>query len=1202
MFKKIGQLSFISLVMFGWLFSGWPQLPSVDAAIGDIGHWRDTTGGQIPGTTFSAFDFNSEIQNDGSFITDGNGQMIVLELPDYVEVFRSHDSTGLQDLTGSQTLNIARDVDFGDALSFTKASNTAVDVTNPADIFSWANVWTARNNIGAGSRQTSFGSVTINGVEQSIGEHGNYSRGNQSTTDTFAMSFHPAGIFTVGTAGYDIGINSDPLAGGQAGGNDRTQPNTLGFFAINLDTLVPPQFEQSAYRWFANSDSTDVGAALDTQDTPATLSTSGETFRLRMLMHVSDNQLRQNETNFKLQFAEKVGSCDTSFTGETYTDVTTSTVIAFNDNATPADGDSLTANPNDPINGVHTIVNQSYEEVNNFTTSVSAIADGQDGKWDFSLIDNGAPVNTSYCFRMVESNDAVLDTYTVIPEITTASSFCPSSVNVFPYNQDFEGSIGDWVQSTDDDIDWDINSGTTTSVDTGPSAAATGTDYIYVEASTPNYPNIRSIITSPCFDLSNKDTASFDFQYHMYSVTTGDMGSIDLEITTNGSTWTSLFNETVNQGDQWNSESIDLTPYVGQEIQLRFNRFIGDTWQADVAVDDVSVSTTDAIGPGGGVPGMRTWLKANVLSSITTSTDGSDVTLWEDQSIGSHDYSPSTTAPDYVDNSTNNINFNQTVNFNSSNNESLQTANSLDYNTGTSVRKVVNMNFRTSSDITNRQQLFEEGGSTRGLGIWILGGEIYASIWNRAETAPLGDWNNGTFISTINTPITIDTEYVLTCEFDGDNSGVTQNGTFTCYLNGESIGSLTGLGQIYNHTDAIGLGFTNGGSLFEDGTSSGGNYFNGDIAEFIYQNDPASITTLQRNKTESYLALKYGVTLDQSLVGGGIDYLDSTGVNFWSEDINDVYEHDIVGVGRDDTSVFDQRISQSVNTDAIITIALDNDFTSANNDGSRTTTHTNDRQFLVLANNDDVTTIQTTEIDLGSYSGRIGREWLIQKTANFTQNVNLKFDGFDDTYELLIDADGDFSSGATNLGVLSAAGEITNINLIDGQYITLAQSQAQEISFSISDNTIGHGLLSLLNNRYASGDEIGSDTFTTAHTIDASTNASGGYVVEIDGITLTNTTTGHTINPIGGTAITSTPGTEQFGIRLIPTGTGDSVAPYDTANFAYDTANFSDIVASGVGDNTVTNYNVEYIANIDPLTPAGTYTATVTYTMHAEFN
>ncbi|MCX7616315.1 MAG: hypothetical protein N2Z68_02910 [Patescibacteria group bacterium] len=188
-------------------------------------------------------------------------------------------------------------------------------------------------------------------------------------------------------------------------------------------------FNQSAYRFFSNLDSTDVGSSLTlSQDTPATLSSSGQAFRLRNLLHIGTNRLLLNEQNFKLQFAQRGADnlCDTSFSGETYSDVTTATAIAYNDNTTPTDGTALTANASDPIHGADTIVNQTYEELNNFTNSVAAISSGQDGKWDFSLKDNGAPANTTYCFRIVKADGSLLNTYSVIPQITTASAFTPS--------------------------------------------------------------------------------------------------------------------------------------------------------------------------------------------------------------------------------------------------------------------------------------------------------------------------------------------------------------------------------------------------------------------------------------------------------------------------------------------------------------------------------------------------------------------------------------------------------------------------------------------------------------------------------------------------------------------------------------------------------------------------------------------------------
>ncbi|WP_461587329.1 immunoglobulin-like domain-containing protein [Winogradskyella sp.] len=175
--------------------------------------------------------------------------------------------------------------------------------------------------------------------------------------------------------------------------------------------------------------------------------------------------------------------------------------------------------------------------------------------------------------------------------VTAPSTGCSGGVTTYPYTQSFEGSIGDWSQSSADDLNWTVDAAGTPSNNTGPSSASQGSDYIYVEASGngTGYPNKRAIITSPCFDLNGLTTPSFDFDYHMFGST--DMGSIALEVSDDeGASWTSLWSETGNKGNQWNSQSIDLSTYAGSSIQLRFNRFVGGTWQADIAIDNINLS------------------------------------------------------------------------------------------------------------------------------------------------------------------------------------------------------------------------------------------------------------------------------------------------------------------------------------------------------------------------------------------------------------------------------------------------------------------------------------------------------------------------------------------------------------------------------------------------------------------------------------
>ena len=110
----------------------------------------------------------------------------------------------------------------------------------------------------------------------------------------------------------------------------------------------------------------------------------------------------------------------------------------YNYNPSVADGVSLVANANDPTHGGDTIVNQSYEELNNLTNAQAAIPNGQDAKWDFALKDNGAPGGTAYCFRIVKSDGTVLDTTSVVPQVTTAVAGSDTlSFSVTPNAADF---------------------------------------------------------------------------------------------------------------------------------------------------------------------------------------------------------------------------------------------------------------------------------------------------------------------------------------------------------------------------------------------------------------------------------------------------------------------------------------------------------------------------------------------------------------------------------------------------------------------------------------------------------------------------------------------------------------------------------------------------------------------------------------------
>lgn len=158
------------------------------------------------------------------------------------------------------------------------------------------------------------------------------------------------------------------------------------------------------------------------------------------------------------------------------------------------------------------------------------------------------------------------------------------------------------------------------------------------------------------------------------------------------------------------------------------------------------------------------------------------------------------------------------------------------------------------------------------------------------------------------------------------------------------------------------------------------------------------------------------------------------------------------------------------------------------------------------------------------------------------------------------------------------------------------------ITMSISSSSVGFGALSSIASRYATSNGLGSTTiYTTAHTISASTNATGGYVITVDGTSLKAGV--HTITPIGSTALSPSIGAEQFGIAFsTASGTGLAVAPYATTNqYAFATTTFPDTVATGAGDSVSSIFNVSYVANIAANTEAGVYNSQVTYTVTGAF-
>ncbi len=233
----------------------------------------------------------------------------------------------------------------------------------------------------------------------------------------------------------------------------------------------------------------------------------------------------------------------------------------------------------------------------------------------------------------------------------------------------------------------------------------------------------------------------------------------------------------------------------------------------------------------------------------------------------------------------------------------------------------------------------------------------------------------------------------------------------------------------------------NGGSIDAGGTlaigaeqdSPNGGYdrdqdFDGELAEVIIYN--YDLNDAQLTIVENYLAAKYN----------GEFAIANSYFTFGSN-----YGHDLVGIGQ-------------LNGDQHLAAQSDDMFTIGTASGLDT-----DGDFLFIGHNDDdMTTWSSTEApNAGSNFRRMAREWIMDESgdiSDFTATIDLA--GFPappagfDTYYLLVDADGDFSSTSTFYLLNNIGGteyEAGNVSVVDGGFMTIGVALT-EIQFNTTSS------------------------------------------------------------------------------------------------------------------------------------------------------
>ncbi len=601
--------------------------------------------------------------------------------------------------------------------------------------------------------------------------------------------------------------------------------------------------------------------------------------------------------------------------------------------------------------------------INYYIIMTDSANDGWDGAASVDIISGGFNVLSNTGLTATSTGTTVFFNVSGGGCVT-----CSSTINTFPYTESFESGLGAWTQETTDNFDWTINSGGTPSAGTGPSAAADGAFYAYAEANS-NFNN-ETLLISPCFDLTSPSFAYLSFFYHMYGA---DMGTLKVDLSTDdGATystnlWTQIDQVQTGNADAWEEAVINLNAYLGQTIRLRFYSTIGVNLTSDMAIDDITIDTTEntlTSAPGGISTDLRLWLKSTEGLAYT---DGQAVSLWADQGRGTNaTVNTVGQEPTYKDNIADNINFNPVIAFDNTPNAPIDgdlTSLPQEYlqgNSGFYSQDIFIVAFpdETVNSAYGAMDMFcgdanpldDIDQDVTGIGWGGYTGRLDDEIITYAHSAnpePNDPDINLRGYGIAHTNISDSYSNVGIINARNTLAATSQE----LYYNGLNIGNTeVGVPQFVN---------VNGSRYFIGRSQLFKGSYKGKIAEIITysaRKGDADLTQ-DRNRIQSYLAIKYGITL--GINGTSQDYVNSAGTVIWDQSANAGYNYDIAGIARDDDSNLNQKQSSSINNaidgtgpiEGILTMGITDIYDTNNINIASNPDTLADKDYLVWGNN-----------------------------------------------------------------------------------------------------------------------------------------------------------------------------------------------------------------------------------------------------------
>ncbi|MGG2112569.1 S-layer homology domain-containing protein [Lysinibacillus pakistanensis] len=231
------------------------------------------------------------------------------------------------------------------------------------------------------------------------------------------------------------------------------------------------------------------------------------------------------------------------------------------------------------------------------------------------------------------------------------------------------------------------------------------------------------------------------------------------------------------------------------------------------------------------------------------------------------------------------------------------------------------------------------------------------------------------------------------------------------------------------------------------GTSSenwGG--LNGEVAEIILFNE---MTTSDAAKIETYLAVKYGITLND----GNSDYVAASEATVWDAAKNSGYKKNIAGIGLDTIEGLHQKQSRSINTGTQIVISS-GQLTETNEVDSSELT---DGQYLIWGDNG--AELKFTQPVGNLNMNHTERIWKVQNTGSVDEvNIAIPKASVPTGTKLLVGtSETDFTTATPHPMIEVTVGGtdyyVTKATLANGQYFTFAAALPVPQSVTVEEIT-----------------------------------------------------------------------------------------------------------------------------------------------------